>query len=803
MINNINTGQTFFIFILIFFMPKIIFGINLSYAENLFYNTPEKTAPLTINSFSTAPNIDGDLSDETWLSAVVLKNFIQTFPGDNVAPTYNTEVFIGHDTGTLYIGISAKDEPGSVRATLAKRDDILNDDNIKIYLDTFNDSRRAYLLIFNPFGIQHDGIFVEGIEEPDYSVDIVMDSKGKLTPDGYTIEIAVPFSSLRYQSGEEQTWGIHVIRTIKHLNDEENSWMPLKRGSIGLLNQAGKITGFKDISGNMNLEIIPTFTLSGKGQRVFKTNKEDFVNDPFKGDPGLSLKLNTSSNLTFDLTLNPDFAQVEADQFVVTANQRFPIFYEEKRPFFLEGIDIFQTPLQTVHTRTIIEPNAAVKMSGKYNDYTFGVLASSDKAPGTFSDEELTNPAIRTGIEKFIGEKAYTTIARLKKDIGKESFVGFTSTSYNFIEKENYTAGLDGRINFNSNNAFSFQVLGTLSNSKFYEPALDENVYRKGYGFGYLANFKQSGRNFNFTIEGQGRTPDYRANVGFTTQTNINRWSFLFRYNSDPQKDAALISWSFLFTLLTDFDWQGRMKYAYVYPRVLLNFPKQSFINIYAYTDYLKLLEEEFGPARTATQAGAFYGSPERHTVYKGFTVEAGTTPVKEITLYFLVDRAWDNFDYDFGAGKKFPRVSPAALKDQNAPLDPGKGNTTDINASINFKPNENLRFSFNYIKSRLFRGDTKKLAFDQNIYLLGTTYQFTSFSFVRLRFEYETLKANIRTQILLGWTPNPGTALYLGYNEDLNYDGYNPFTQKYEPGFQPNNRLFFLKLSYMLQFGV
>ncbi|MEW6194651.1 MAG: carbohydrate binding family 9 domain-containing protein [Bacteroidota bacterium] len=760
----------------------------------------KKTDPIELHQFSTRPIIDGSLQDSVWLNAVALNNFVQTFPGDNISPSYSTEVYIGYDNTTLYIGIRAIDKTNSIRATLAKRDDILNDDHIKIYLDTFNDSRRAYLLIFNPLGIQQDGIFVEGVE-PDYSIDIVMESRGILTADGYSIEVTVPFKSLRYQSGEKQAWGIHVIRKIKHLNDEENSWMPLVRGNVGLLNQAGKITGLEGIWDNRNIEIIPSFTLSESGQRANYNESENFITDPFRGDAGISMKLNSSSNLSFDLTLNPDFAQIEADQFVVTANQRFPLFYAEKRSFFLEGIEIFNTPLKSVHTRTIIEPDAALKMSGKSGDYSFGLIAASDDAPGNFSKEELTDTILRPSIEKSIGKKAYMSVARLKKDIGTESYIGFLTTSYNFIEKENYTLGFDGRFNFTPNTALSLQLSGTVSNAKFYDPNNNTNVYRKGYGFGYYVNFLQSNRYFSLTVEGQGRTPDYRAFVGFTTQTNLNRWALITRFNSEPKPEALLISWSAVCTFLSDFDWQGRLKYSYVYPRILLNFPKQSFLNFYLYTDYLRLLEEEFGPKRNSAQGGAFFGGPERSTVYKGFTIETGTTPIKEITVRFLIDCSWNNFDYDFGAGAKFPRVSPAALANPDALLDPGKGNTTDIQTSLVYQPNEALRLSFEYIKSRLFREDTKRVAFDQNIYLFGSTYQFTRFSFIRLRLEYESMEATVRTQLLLGWTPNPGTSFYIGYNEDLNYDGHNPFTKKYEPGFHRNSRIFFLKISYVFQF--
>src|SRR5207245_3012337 len=216
--------------------------------------------------------------------------------------------------------------------------------------------------------------------------------------------------------------------------------------------------------------IIPSATVSETGKRVRSfgvfphtgaaaIDPGRLVNDPLKFDPGLTMKFGLTPTVTLDAAINPDFAQVEADQTVVTANQRFPIFFEEKRPFFLEGIDIFQTRLQAVHTRAIVDPDIAVKLSGKRGRNTFGVLLASDNAPGNFSAEERTNPVNF----RFLDKNAYVAVVRLKHDIGKQSSIGFLGTSYNFIEKHNQLAGIDGRFQINKLTTFNFQVIGTTS----------------------------------------------------------------------------------------------------------------------------------------------------------------------------------------------------------------------------------------------------------------------------------------------------------------------------------------------------
>ncbi|MEP6902154.1 MAG: carbohydrate binding family 9 domain-containing protein [Actinomycetota bacterium] len=773
---------------------------------------------ITVPQFDLSPTIDGKLDEEVWQKAAVLKDFLQTQPGDNVPANYPTEIRLGYDAKNLYIGIRASDVKGQVRSTVAKRDDLSGNDYTSVWLDTFGDSRRAYVLSFNPLGIQADAVFTEG-QTLDYSVDIVMQSKGVLTDDGYMIEIAVPFSSLRYDAGKDKFWGVHVLRKISHL-DEWDSWMPLRRESrdfgtstfTRFLEQEGQIKGIENVGHERNLEFIPNLTFSESGRRVRTIPRSlinqhpalidngRFLNSAIKPEIGLTAKLTLASGITLGAAINPDFAQVEADQLVVTANQRYPIFFPEKRPFFLEGIEVFQTPIRAVNTRTIVDPDIALKLTGKRGRNSFGAMLASDNAPGNYSEDERDDPLIRTGIEKFIDKNSFVGVLRYKRDIGKESSIGVIGTSYDFVEKHNRLFGFDGRFVLDPKTTLTFQALGTASRRFFYEPAQDKNIYRTGNGFAYYLQFQRSSPHLNLTLTGDGKTPDYRADVGFAPLTNINRWSLTSQYNSLPKKDGLLISWSAANTATAWFDWQGRMKYGYLNPRILLNFKRQTYINLTVYADYSKLLEEEFGASRNATQTGAFFGAPERSTIYKGITLETGSSPSKRFSFDFSLDTTANSFDYDFGAGRKFPRVSRAALLDPNAPLDPGTGRTLDITADFIVRPTDELNFSFDYIKSRFVRDDTGRTAYDQNLFSLKTVYQFTRFTFAKARVDYDTLQARIYGQFLLGYAPNPGTAFYLGYNDDLNYNNFSSFTGQYEPGLRRNTRTFFIKMSYLFR---
>jgi hypothetical protein len=788
-----------------------------------FAQTSDVAKIVSIGRFEAAPVIDGKLDERAWREAAALRDFRQTQPGDNTAPSYPTTIMLGYDRDRFYLGVHAVDDPKKVRSTVARRDDITGDDYIAIYLDTFNDRRRAYLLMFNPLGAQQDGLFSEG-REPDFSVDVVMESKGTLTEDGYTIEVAIPFKSLRYEIGKGKLWGVHALRYIRHL-DEEDSWAPLKRDKAGLdrsgakdararfLAQAGHVTGLEEVATERAMEIIPVLTIAETGRRARAlppgaslpdmVDSGRFVNQPVNADAGLTGKLRLTPGVTFDFALNPDFAEVEADQPQVTANQRFPLFFEERRPFFLEGADIFRTPVMTFHSRTIIDPDVALKLSGKRGRTNFGALLASDKAPGNFSEDERNDPAQFPAISRFIDHNAYAGVLRVRRDVGDQSSLGLVATSYNFIEDHNQLAGIDGRLSLSRNTFFTFQMLGTTSRRAFYDPEEDRNAYRTGNGFAYFTELNRAGRRLNLQLSGQGYTKDYRADLGFTSRTDTNNWNVYARYNSEPRPQRKLISWSAIYTTLVQFDWRGRSQYVYHFPRVALNFRRQTFLQLAVYRDYMRLFEEEFGAKRTGARAGAFFGRAERSTYWNGYTITFGTSPSRKYSANIIVDGSWKVLDYDFGAGPKFPRVSPAALANPDAPLDPGPGNTNDITASFVWRPAEAFRASMDYTKSRLVRIDTRRTAYDQNLWSLRASYYFTRFTFARARVDYDTLVARVRGQFLLGWTPHPGTSLYVGYNDDLNYNGYGPFTNRFEQGLRRNRRTFFIKMSYLIRRGL
>jgi cellulose/xylan binding protein with CBM9 domain/uncharacterized protein DUF5916 len=786
---------------------------------------PEKAQPVKVPLFANPPIVDGKLDDEVWKSAAVFKDFYQWRPSDTSAASARTEAFVGYDSRFIYFAFHAYDDPSKVRAAVAKRDSIFDDDSVGLLLDTFNDKRRAYELFFNPLGIQADGVLTEGGDD-DFSVDIVMESKGSLTADGYTVEVAIPFKSLRYEAGKGKLWGVHILRTIKHVNGEQDSWMPISKDQSGLLSQAGHLSGLEGISTERTLELIPSLTLSETGRRKAPVTAAQiaqggrFVNEPIKFDPGLTGKYSITPTVTLDFAVNPDFAQVESDQLVVTANQRFPIFFEEKRPFFLEGIDIFRTQIAAVHTRAIIDPDYAVKLTGKVGRNTFGLLVASDNGPGNFTEDERP-----TANPRFLDKNASVGILRLKRDIGKsDSFIGFLGTYSRFVDRYNQLAGFDGRFRVDKQTTFSWQVLGTHSRRLFFFPEEGKTLDRKANGFIYAIEYNQNGRHFGHQFAMVGRTRYYQADVGFNRRNNTNNPAWFVRYESEPKPKARLISWRVYTFLAANFDWQGRSQNAINETEVMFRFRRQSFFGAGINKGYERVFESEFGPKR---QPGSncvinnnctFAGNDnERSTSNRGQYIFGGSSPSKKVNFNFFAHRRWGALDYDFGAGPKFPRVSPTALAAStarsnglcvgnnpppvcNAPQDPGPGDFWHFDAGVTYQPTTALSATLNFTKERLRRYDTGLVAFDENIVSLRSTYQFSRFLFARGRVDFDSIASNVKGQFLLGYTPNPGTAFYVGYNDDLNRRGFNPFSGQLEPGFRRNGRTFFIKMSYLFR---
>lgn len=778
----------------------------------------EKASPVSVPKIGAGVAVDGRLDEEAWKNAAVFKDFYQTYPGDNTAPSRPTEVLMMYDEKHLYLGFKCWDEKDKVRATVAKRDAVFGEDNVRIWLDTYNDQRRAYVFGFNPLGIQQDGIYTEG-RGADFSVDIVMESKGVIEDWGWSVEVKIPFKSLRYSAGKGKLWGFNAARNIDRFNDEFTQWMPDDRNVSGFLIKHGKITGLDEIKYEPTLEVVPSITISETGSRVQSNEVATgrFVNQPIKQDIGVTLKYSLSPNVTLDAAINPDFAEIEADAPVITANQRFPIFFQEKRPFFLEGADIFQTPLAIYHSRSIVDPDFAAKLTGKIDKNSFGFMVASDKAPGNFSENERNDPFVRPRIDQFLDKNALFALLRVKRDIGKENNLGFFATYRDFPERKNVVASIDGRFKFTPRISSQVQIVGTHTRRCFFDPRFEPDVhpeqaqrnrelcgggsfngitvagnqfqqYRTGNAVGYYANVDYSQDRRGFFAEIGGRTRDFTADVGFTRRTDTNFAFLMNRLGSKSRPKGSIIRADWRQFSGLDFDWSGRLQKWRIGTNTSLSLQRTMFVFFEGGASYEKLYEEEFGLKRMPTRPfGTFSNAPVRASWQQWLYAEVGQTLSKQIYYYAWAHFGNNSFDYFFPTG--------------DGRINPGPGKSWDSEIFIEWKPVTPLRSSVSYRKSRLVRDDNRVRSFDSDLISVRSTYQFTRFLFTRVRLDYNSTARNYASQLLFGWNPSPGKALYIGYNDNFNYNGFNPYVaNQIDRGFERNSRTFFIRMSYLFR---
>lgn len=425
--------------------------------------------------------------------------FIQREPVDGNPASERTDVWIGYDDLHFYAVFVAFDsEPKAVRAHWARREQFFGDDIVHLMLDTFHDERRAYSFICNPYGVQFDAIWTEAPDREssfDSAFDTVWDSKGALTPQGYVVWMAIPFKSLRFPKTEVQTWGLFLNRDIPRKNEE--AFWPIYTNRVqGRLNQAGVVTGLRAISPGRNLQLIPygayrrfeTLSETEDGTATWDRDRSDF-------NAGIDLKTVFRDSLVFDFTVKPDFSQVESDEPQITTNQRFEVYFPEKRPFFLENAGYFETPITLLFTRRIGQPRVGGRLTGKTGPWSLGFLAIDDEAPGKTAPED----------SDAYGKRAYFGVLRASRDVGRQSTVGGMVVSRSFAGGQNQVGSLDGRITWDENWQSTFQAAFSSTRSE------DDDSTGTAYQF----QSDRRGRHLSVHLDYQEVSDAFEAQAGF------------------------------------------------------------------------------------------------------------------------------------------------------------------------------------------------------------------------------------------------------------------------------------------------
>ncbi|HEX9406598.1 MAG TPA: DUF5916 domain-containing protein, partial [Thermoanaerobaculia bacterium] len=364
-------------------MRQMTFALVLFVAAAAVAEAPPPPPPIDIHRAEGAIRIDGDLSDPGWKNAATIDKFYESSPGDNTPAKVKTIVYLTYDDHYFYIGVRCEDpDPKKIRAPYVERDNVIGtDDNIAVFLDTRNDKRTAMELRVNPRGIQGDAIFNDANSNEDFSPDFFYDTAARIDSGGWNAEYRIPFSSLRYPDRDVQNWNILIWRNYPRDFRYAFHSAPLPRGSNCLVCHVQPIAGLAGLPRAGHLVAAPYVT----GQQTETPSGNlgsPLEREPFHKDAGLDVKWTPTANNALDMTINPDFSQVESDVAQITVNQRFAVFFPEKRPFFLEGFDLFDTPLQVAYTRTITSPQWGARSTGKFLGSAYTFLVTGDRGGG-------------------------------------------------------------------------------------------------------------------------------------------------------------------------------------------------------------------------------------------------------------------------------------------------------------------------------------------------------------------------------------------------------------------------------------
>jgi hypothetical protein len=379
---------------------------------------------LKITRINSSVKIDGFLDDDCWKKAVSVHQFVENNPGDQVKPDVETKTYITYDDSRLYIAFICYDDPEKIRSSYCERDKLWgNQDNIGVFIDTYGDAIWAYTLNVNPYGVQMDALWSPYRGE-DTSYDLIWESAGKITEHGYQVEMAIPFSSLRFPNKENQVWRMEFFRHRYRDSHYQYSWAAYDRDEPCWPCQWGTITGIRNVTPGKGIEFLPSVItyqsgyLDGAGD---SSDPHNFVNEDPDGEFSLGAAYAFNSNITTEATYNPDFSQVESDEAQIDLNTTFALFYPEKRPFFQEGSDLFGTWMNTFYSRTINDPEFAGKFTARINRSNIAYLVASDEHSPIIVPFEEGSAYILTG-------KSVSNFGRFKQPFGTDSYIGLLVT---------------------------------------------------------------------------------------------------------------------------------------------------------------------------------------------------------------------------------------------------------------------------------------------------------------------------------------------------------------------------------------
>jgi hypothetical protein len=710
-----------------------------------------------IPRITTTPDIDGNVEAAEWQQATVIDVDIEFQPGDAIEAAVGARGLLMEDGEVLYVAFIADDpDPDQIRAFYRDRDTVWDDDWVGIVLDTFNDERRAYEFLVNPLGVQTDAIQDDINGNEDDSWNAIWDSAGRITDSGYMVEMAIPLKQLRFTRSEgAQTWGIDLVRHYPRDRRNRIASKPRDRDIACYLCQIGKAEGFADLERSRNLEIIPTVTASAIETRDPRGNG-DWQSEDIDPDGGVDVRWGINQDLYLNATLNPDFSQVEADSAQLDINNTFSLYFPERRTFFLDGADYFDTAQNLVHTRNIADPEYGAKLTGKTGRHSFGLLSARDEQTSFLMPGSLSSRLASLG-----DMQSDVSIARYRYDVFGASSIGALVTDRRGDGYNNTVTSIDAVLRPTDADVFTLQ---TMRSETDYPQQIQNNFNQAASlsdNFNFI-EYRHNDRRWDVWMAYTDVGADFRADLGFISRVDYSY--FVTRVGHSWRRDGD----SFL----------SRVRVALDYD---ITHDQSGFE-----------LEEEFevfvnidGPLQSRLD-GLFGGS---RTYWNG--------------QYF--DEQFNQLSLSFSPSAGLELGMYARVEDIVDFANTRLGRSTRLGPEVSFRWGRHLEVDLEYVKQK-FDVDGGRL-FNAALTDAELTYQFNNRAFVRFTAQYidndrnpdlylrpvQSLSKELTTQLLYSYKVNAATRFFIGYSDagfqDDNFDSI-----------EQTNRTLFAKFSYAWQ---
>lgn len=738
---------------------------------------------------SPSISIDAHLDEPEWARAAVLTDFSQYTPGEGIPATQETEVRVFYTQDAIYFGIYVYDtEPDEILVHLTERDrSSFRDDWVRVMLDTFNDERQAYSFFVNPFGIQTDGMWLESIRplgsptgpKVDLNLDFIWESHGRVVEDGWITEIRIPYVSLRFPDVPVQDWGLQIARGVTR-SDFKSSWAPLTLEITSVLAQSGKLKDLHGIHPKRLVELNPVTTAKVEGVRT----NDVFGRGDLEPEVGLNARYGITPNLVLDATLNPDFSQVEADVDQIQVNERFALFFPEKRPFFLDGAEVFRTTQRLVHTRRIVDPIVGTKLTGKVGSFGVAYMGSVDESPSSVFGGD---------------ENALFNLVRVRRDIGAGSTVGLLYTDRTLTGGDVYNRVVSGDARLLLGGRYSLET--QITSSWTATGADGESVKARPL---FTVALDRSGRNFFYRAKFEDVHPDFRTLTGFIPRVGDTEVQGAVGFNVYGAPGAALERWGVELRTNNFFDhnefWDGKGPFE----SEIELWPTFSFRGARNITVVLRIGQFDIRAEDYARyevrgpdgQPAPFVQPPDLTNM-----LAIGVIPNVRVNEALRI------------SGMFFLREIPLFEE-------ASQGRQFLFSPSLEIQPGEAWRFELSQTWARMWRTSDESTFSTVNLSRVRVQYQLGRSIFARVIGQYdmeerdalrhpvtgqpvlingvvqdETERGTFEGQALISYEPSPGTIIFAGYSRLLE----GPF------GYSLNNKDalqdgFFVKLSYLFR---